>query len=205
MVLRPHPWPGRYPNGLCYDQRGRESTPRAHRRIHPGAPPLVSRRTALLGALGLALAVFVTDQFLKRVVEGSMRLGESIPLIPGALHLTYIKNPGGAFGILGGQDGILLIGSAVAVAFVLWMLLTGEPSRATTAGCGLILGGAAGNLVDRIFEGEVTDYVDLRVWPIFNAADVAIVIGVALLLLAALRPEAGTGSRKDSAPHPGGE
>lgn len=152
----------------------------------------MSRWTALLGALGLALAIFVVDQGLKKLVEGSMRLGESIPLIRGVLHLTYIKNPGGAFGILGGQSSILLLGSAVAVAFVLWMLLTGEPSRATTAGCGLILGGAAGNLIDRILEGEVTDYVDLRVWPIFNAADVAIVLGVGLLLLAALRPEENT-------------
>ena len=163
----------------------------------------MSRRTALLGAFGLALAVFVVDQGLKRLVEGSMRLGESIPLIQGALHLTYIKNPGGAFGILGGQESILLLGSAVAVAFVLWMLISGEPSKATTAGCGLILGGAAGNLVDRIFEGEVTDYVDLRVWPIFNAADVAIVLGVGLLLLAAFRPEEHTSPPKGPIQHPG--
>lgn len=155
----------------------------------------MSRWTALLGALGLAFAIFIVDQGLKKLVEGSMRLGESIPLIGGVLHLTYIKNPGGAFGILGGQEGILLLGSAIAVAFVFWMLLAGEPSRATTAGCGLILGGAAGNLIDRVLEGEVTDYVDLRVWPIFNAADVAIVLGVGLLLLAALRPEGNTRSK----------
>ena len=160
----------------------------------------MSRWTALLGALGLALAVFIVDQGLKRLVEGSMRLGESIALIQGVLHLTYIKNPGGAFGILGGQSSILLLGSGVAVAFVLWMLLAGEPSRATTAGCGLILGGAAGNLIDRILEGEVTDYVDLRVWPIFNAADVAIVLGVGLLLLSALRPEGGA---RPKGSHPG--
>ncbi|QIN79792.1 signal peptidase II [Rubrobacter marinus] len=192
--------PSPAPKGLCYDQRGRESTSRAHPRLVPGAPPPVSRRTALLGALVLALAVFAVDQGLKRLVEGSMRLGESIPLIDGVLHLTFIKNPGGAFGILGGQAGILLLGSAVAVAFVLWMLLAGEPTRATTAGCGLILGGAAGNLVDRILEGEVTDYVDLRVWPIFNAADVAIVLGVGLLLLAALRPEGDAKPSKEAAP-----
>lgn len=132
-----------------------------------------------------------------------MRLGESMPFIRGVLDLTYIKNSGGAFGILGGQEVILLLGSAVAVAFVLWMLLTGEPSKATTAGCGLILGGAAGNLIDRVTEGEVTDYLDLNFWPlrqwaIFNAADVAIVLGVGLLLLAALRPE--TNPSKAAAP-----
>ena len=155
----------------------------------------MSRWTALLGALGLALAIFIVDQGLKKLVEGSMRLGESIPLIDGVLHLTYIKNPGGAFGLLGGQAGILLLGSPIPVAFVFWMLHAGEHCRATTVGCGLILGGAAGNLMDRVREGEVTDYVDLRVWPIFNAADVAIVLGVGLLLLAALRPEVNTRSK----------
>ena len=164
----------------------------------------MSRRTVLLGALCLALVVFVVDQGLKKLVEGSMRLGESIPVIGGVLHLTYIKNPGGAFGLLGGQEGLLLLGSAAAVAFVLWMLLSGEPSKATTTGCGLILGGAAGNLFDRALAGEVTDYVDLRVWPIFNAADVAIVLGVGLLLLVALRsPEGGTSPPKSSTSHPG--
>ena len=165
----------------------------------------MSRRVALLGALGLAAAVFVVDQALKRLVEESMRLGESMPLIRGALDLTYIKNSGGAFGILGGQEVVLLLGSAVAVAFVFWMLFTSEPSKATTAGCGLILGGAAGNLIDRVTKGEVTDYLDLDFWPlrqwaIFNAADVAIVLGVGLLLLAALRPETAANSSKAAAP-----
>ena len=134
-----------------------------------------------------------------------MRVGESMPLVEGILDLTYIKNSGGAFGILGGQEGILLLGSAVAVAFVLWMLLAGEPSRSTTVGCGLILGGAAGNLIDRVTAGEVTDYLDLDFWPlrqwaIFNAADVAIVLGVGLLLLAVLRPEGNASSSKYPAP-----
>ncbi|CAA9480558.1 MAG: Lipoprotein signal peptidase [uncultured Rubrobacteraceae bacterium] len=163
----------------------------------------------MLGALGLAVAVFVVDQVLKRLVEGSMRVGQSMPLVEGILDLTYIKNSGGAFGILGGQEGILLLGSAVAVAFVLWMLLAGEPSRSTTGGCGLILGGAAGNLIDRLTAGEVTDYLDLDFWPlrqwaIFNAADVAIVLGVGFLLLSALRPEGNASSSKDPAPDPKG-
>ncbi len=141
-------------------------------------------------ALALALSVFLADQGLKKLVEGSMRLGETIPVIPNVLHLTYIKNDGGAFGILGGQSGLLLLGSTVAVAFVMWTLFRGSPTRATTLGCGLILGGAAGNLLDRLSTGLVTDYVDLRVWPVFNTADAAIVLGVAILLLAAFSREA---------------
>jgi signal peptidase II len=149
----------------------------------------MTRRTGLLFSLALALVVFVVDQGIKSVVEGSMRVGESITLIPGFLSLTYIKNDGGAFGILGGSQMVLLVGSTVAVVVVLWILLSGRPSTLTMLGCGLILGGAAGNLLDRLSSGEVTDYVHFSFWYIFNAADAAIVVGVGLLLLSALRPE----------------
>ena len=149
----------------------------------------MTRQTGLLFALALALAVFVVDQGIKSIVEGSMRVGESIILMPGFLSLTYIKNDGGAFGILGGSRPLLLAGSAVAVVVVVWLLLSGRPTRLATVGCGLILGGAAGNLLDRLGSGEVTDYVHFSFWYIFNAADAAIVVGVGLLLLSALRPE----------------
>ncbi len=147
----------------------------------------LTRWKSLISALALALAVFVVDQGIKSLVEGSMRVGESIVLVPGFLSLTYIKNDGGAFGILGGSQVLLLVGSAVAVAVVLWMLLSGTPSKLMSFGCGLILGGAAGNLLDRLGSGEVTDYVHFSFWYIFNAADTAIVVGVGLLLLSTLR------------------
>jgi signal peptidase II len=147
-----------------------------------------SRRAGLLIALGLALAVFVLDQGLKAVVEGSMRPGESIPVIPGFLSITYMRNSGAAFGILSGNQPVLLAGSVVVVVAVLWMLLTGQSSRLATVGCGLILGGAAGNLLDRLTTGEVTDYVHFSFWYVFNAADAAITAGVAVLLLSALQP-----------------
>jgi signal peptidase II len=149
----------------------------------------LSRPRGLLLALALAATVFLVDQAIKTLVEGSMHLGESVVLIEDLLYLTYIKNSGGAFGILGGQEAVLLVGSAVAVAFVLWMLIAAPPTRLTVAGCGLVLGGAAGNLLDRLSSGEVTDYVHFTFWYIFNAADAAIVVGVGLLLLSALRSE----------------
>ncbi|MEJ7632531.1 MAG: signal peptidase II [Rubrobacteraceae bacterium] len=152
----------------------------------------MNRRTSVVVALAISLSAFVVDQAIKRVVEGAMSLGESLPAMPGMLRFTYIENDGGAFGVLGGSQLVLLAGSAVAVGVVLWMLLSGEPSRLTSAACGLILGGAAGNLLDRLTTGEVTDYLDLQfwpleAWPIFNAADIAITTGVALLFLSALR------------------
>ena len=154
----------------------------------------MSRIAGLILACALAFSVFLADYALKRAVEGSMRLGESLPLMPNVANLTHVKNFGGAFGILDGRGGLLLLGSVVAVAFVLWVLLEGPPSRATSLGCGLVLGGAAGNLLDRLTAGFVTDYLDLQFWPlerwpVFNAADVAIVVGVGVLLLASLRPE----------------
>jgi signal peptidase II len=143
----------------------------------------------LIWAVVIAVAVFSLDQGIKSLVEGSMRIGQSVSLVPGLLDITYIKNDGGAFGILGGSRLLLLAGSAVAVVVVLWMLLSGRPTRLTTVGCGLILGGAAGNLLDRLASGAVTDYVHFSFWYIFNAADTAIVVGVGLLLLSGLRPE----------------
>lgn len=159
-------------------------------------PRPVSRGAGLLAALFIAGAVFVADQILKRIVESSMTLHESIPVVEGVLHLTYIENFGGAFGLLAGSQIILMLGSAVALAVVAWMLLSQPPTRTMTGGGGLVIGGAAGNLLDRVASGGVTDYLDLRVWPIFNLADVAIVCGVALLVLGTLFPPKDAHSEK---------
>ncbi|MGH3088712.1 MAG: signal peptidase II [Rubrobacteraceae bacterium] len=142
----------------------------------------------ILPAFALAVLVFVVDQGIKLLVESTMALRQSIELIPDFLSLTYILNDGGAFGILSGSQIILMIGGAVAVAVVLWMLLSGPPSKLTTVGCGLILGGAAGNLHDRITSEGVTDYIHFSFWYIFNAADAAIVVGVGMLLISSLFP-----------------
>ena len=150
----------------------------------------MKRGSGVLAATVLGVLVFLLDQGIKRAVEAYVSVGESVDVIPGILRLTHIKNSGGAFGILGGSQFILLAGSVLAVAVVLWMLLASPPSRFTALGCGLVLGGAAGNLLDRLTAGEVTDYADLQFWPlqewpIFNVADTVIVVGVVMLLLAA--------------------
>lgn len=148
----------------------------------------MSRGAGLIAATTLGLLVFVADQFLKRLVETSMTLGESRPVVEDVLHITYIENSGGAFGLLADSQLLLMVGSAVALGVVAWMLIAQASSRTMAAGSGLVLGGAAGNLLDRVSSGGVTDYLDLRVWPIFNLADVAIVSGVMLLVLNALFP-----------------
>ena len=145
----------------------------------------VNRTSNIGSALAVAFAVFIVDRLLKFAVESFMRVGESVTVIPGLLRLTYVTNPGGAFGTLSGRGILLIVGSLLAVFMVLYILATGKTSRLVGVGCGLILGGTVGNLFDRLVSGQVTDYLGL--FYVFNAADFAIIFGLATLLLAALR------------------
>lgn len=113
-----------------------------------------------------------------------------MPLIPPFLHLTYVQNTGAAFGLLKGQQAFFVIISLVIIGWISTQFLR----QALTApvqewACALILGGAAGNLIDRLRWGHVVDFIDLRVWPVFNLGDSAITIGVALLLLKSLKQQ----------------
>lgn len=111
-------------------------------------------------------------------------VGESVSLIPGIVHLTHVRNPGAAFGILPNQQIIFLIVSIAVILFILFYYYKGAvktTDRLTTVSLGLVLGGAIGNLIDRTVSGRVTDFIDFRFWPVFNIADSAIVVGVALL------------------------
>lgn len=133
-----------------------------------------------------AAAVAVLDQFVKWFVQGHMELGESIPVIPGIFHLTYIINPGAAFGILAYQHFFFLALVAVLYLAYGYVWYRGKiPAKPFyfPCGIGLLLGGALGNAVDRARMAGVVDFFDFRIWPIFNVADIAICVGVALILL----------------------
>lgn len=130
--------------------------------------------------------VFVADRLTKLAVRRALAVGESRPVIPGVLHLTHVQNPGAAFGLLPGQTTVLLLVAALTVA-ALALALRAWREPLARAGSALVLGGAAGNLADRLRTGTVTDFIDLRVWPVFNLADVAIVAGTGLLALHLLR------------------
>ena len=147
----------------------------------------------------VALAVFVLDQVTKGVVQGAMVPHESIPLTP-FLALTYVRNPGAAFGLLAGVPStvrlpLLLAVTAVAVWVLLAFLRDASPERrGLVAAIGAVLGGAAGNLVCRVRYGEVVDFIHLHWrsfdWPMFNVADSAISVGVCVILLYSLRAPA---------------
>ena len=122
------------------------------------------------------------DQLVKYLVRASMTLGQSIPVVPGLFHLTYIENPGAAFGILSNQRILFLLMTAVIVGILFYLYLHLRNPRSLTAfSLGLVISGALGNFIDRFFRGTVTDLFDFRIWPVFNIADICICIGLALL------------------------
>jgi signal peptidase II len=144
------------------------------------------------------LATFLIDQVSKAAVQSLMFLGESIPVAPPFFHLTYIMNPGAAFGLLAYQTPLFI---AVGVLLVIGVLTVYRKIPAEKAlvryGLGLVLGGALGNLADRLRYGRVVDFLDFRVWPVFNLADAAIFIGACLLVWELLR-DGSWKSEKDS-------
>lgn len=152
--------------------------------------------------LWLSALIIVVDQVTKRVIDSAMQLHQTIELIP-YFQLTYMRNQGAAFSFLSGAGGWqrwFFIGLAiVASVFIFVWLRKLDPSRRREAvAWALVLGGALGNLIDRILYGYVIDFLDVYVgdwhWPAFNVADSAITVGVALLLLDSFKapPVAGT-------------
>ena len=124
------------------------------------------------------------DQLSKSLIVSSFVPGQSTPLLPPILHLSYVQNTGAAFGLFKGQQALFIGLSLLVIVWVAWELLV-KPSLPSLSmwGCALVLGGAAGNLIDRLRLGYVIDFIDLRVWPVFNVGDSAITIGVSLLVL----------------------
>lgn len=138
----------------------------------------------------LPLAVVILDQFSKYIVVENMALGESIPIIEEVFHLTYILNPGAAFGMFAHNRLFFIAIAVIVIGIIIWARreILASPWE-VKAGCGLFLGGAIGNLIDRVRQGLVIDFFDFRVWPVFNIADIAICIGVGLIIWNLLKTE----------------
>ena len=136
-----------------------------------------------------AIAAFALDQMTKKLVITSFMPGESRIVVPHLLKWTYERNVHGAFGLFG-SNSVLLIAMAVVVLVVFWFSFKDAAlrSRLVCVAFGMIVGGAIGNIVDRIHYGFVVDFIDFyKIWPnIFNVADSCITVGVIFLLLASL-------------------
>jgi len=138
----------------------------------------------------IVLVTLLLDQFSKYIITSRMLQGESIPVFPPVFYITYILNPGAAFGILANRTTFFIVLSLLVIVGVLVFhrYLPKERTLMCLAS-GLVVGGALGNLIDRVRLGRVIDFLDFRVWPIFNLADSAIVIGVLLLIIDLWRNE----------------
>lgn len=132
----------------------------------------------------LAGFILLADQLTKFLAQTTLIPGISRPVINNFFHLTLVENQGIAFGLFQGADKILLIIITLSIAILIAVGFRVSPLHVKTQwGIGLILGGAAGNWIDRIRFGAVIDFLDFRIWPVFNVADSAITLGVGIFLL----------------------
>lgn len=154
----------------------------------------------------LLLVVVILDQLTKFLVVSSMVLHESIPILGDFLRLTYIRNPGGAFGLRWGHVAVYYVAAGLVIVWIVWHIWRdGHTRRLSMWALALILSGAVGNLIDRIMLGEVVDFIDCEFidlavpafnigilnhpglemdrWPTFNIADSAVTVGVVALLI----------------------
>ena len=138
-----------------------------------------------LSVLAIVFFLILADQAIKFLVVSLMELGESIPVFAGIFHITYIENPGAAFGLFANQRLVFIMAGilVIAAACLMYRRLMSEKAIIRW-GVALLLGGAVGNLIDRLRIGGVIDFLDFRIWPVFNIADIGICVGVALLMYA---------------------
>jgi signal peptidase II len=142
-------------------------------------------RVALTSAVVIAL-----DQITKSLAVEHLSDGRVVEVIPGVLQFRLGFNSGGAFGLLQGLPGLFLVTTGVVMTIILlWIRRVEDPRWLIPLG--MVLGGGLGNFADRIFrefDGRVVDFIDFHVWPIFNLADTAIVVGVLLVVIISWRP-----------------
>ncbi len=146
------------------------------------------RYPKLLCLLVTVIGILV-DQLTKWLVATTMTLGESIPLLEGVLHITYIHNRGAAFGMLADRRWVFLVVSSITiVAIIVFLCLTKIRDGLSLISLSLILSGGIGNMIDRLALGYVIDFIDFRIinFAVFNGADSFVCVGAALFFLAAI-------------------
>lgn len=159
------------------------------------SPPPAPRSWPLRAAVAfLAVGMFGCDHATKLAAEAKLSAGGAVPIVSGVLELRYTQNDDTAFSLLrtfgvARSPGALLAMAAVALGLVLvtWLAAWRRATLVQHVGFALVVAGAAGNVVDRALRGYVVDFIHLTRWPVFNVADVAVVLGMLLLLHAASR------------------
>lgn len=148
--------------------------------------------------LPFIVGVVLLDRITKLFITQTMTPGMSFPVIPGLVSCTYVLNPGAAFGLLEYKRLFFVVITLVALVAIFFLRhhirREGPKARLGTA---LFLGGALGNLIDRIATGFVIDFIDFHFWPVFNLADICICVGVGLIVWSMLQNESGTGEKAE--------
>lgn len=131
-----------------------------------------------------ALIIIFLDQLTKFLIKQNLQLSQSIPIIKDILHITYITNTGSAFGLLKGFNFIFIAFSIIVIIVIFYFFKkVKENENLLQFSVGMLLGGTIGNLIDRLLQGAVTDFIDFRIWPVFNLADSAVTISVVILII----------------------
>lgn len=145
----------------------------------------------IYGLLAIIAASVVIDQIFKLLVVNTLEIGQSVPLIDGVFHFTYVQNFGAAFSILQNRQILLIVvtGAVMAVMAVVLFKNAKKLSKIVNLSLALVVGGGIGNLLDRIRLGYVVDYLDFQLinFPVFNFADCCVVIGALLLIVGVIR------------------
>ena len=159
-------------------------------------------RSITLALYATAAVAYALDRMTKLWVEAALAGRAPIEIVPGVLSFNYTTNSGGAFG-LGRSAPWVFAGATVLVSVVIVFVSFRLDRRPLALALGLILGGALGNLTDRILNGpglsgSVIDFIDLQVWPVFNLADASIVVGAILLAMSSARREEPEGTPEEA-------
>ncbi|MFH1202646.1 MAG: signal peptidase II [Candidatus Omnitrophota bacterium] len=140
--------------------------------------------------IALSLIILI-DQVSKYLIRHNLALGESLPIIKNIFHLSLVHNTGAAFGMFRNQTVFFILAACITIIAIIINLrsrkLPDKNFDLERLSLVLVLSGAVGNLIDRIIFGYVVDFIDLRIWPVFNAADSSISIGAVLLVIAILK------------------
>ena len=132
----------------------------------------------------VALIIVLLDQLTKLLIRNNFQLNQSIPIIENIFHFTYLTNTGSAFGMFKDLNLFFILFSiAVAIGILYFMKGIKQNEKMMQLAFGLLFGGTIGNLIDRIALGSVVDFLDFRIWPVFNVADSAVTISVIILII----------------------
>ena len=135
----------------------------------------------------VAVLTFAIDQFTKLTISSLLMTGQSVPP-QGFFRITLTHNTGGAFGMFPDQTMLLIVASVLGISVLAWLYINQYfQGRLFNLSLGLQIGGAIGNLVNRIFQGKVVDFIDIGIWPVFNIADSAMVVGITILVFLVFR------------------